>query len=201
MAQADIIIRNARVITMNDAAPHVEAIALAGGAILAVGRNDDVMNLAGPGTRIIDAAGRSVMPGFIESHMHIFQGAASLSRLDLTGVSGKDALRNAVADWAASHPGDGIIFANQGSYTMFGDEPTTRQLLDEVCPGRSFAMQSPDFHTCWANTAALEAAGILKGRPCITGSEIVMGPDWASPPPAIRTRRPPRTSAPPTSPP
>jgi predicted amidohydrolase YtcJ len=177
MTQADIIIRNARIITMDDDAPSAEAVALSGGVILAVGSNDDVMNLAGPGTRIIEAAGRTVMPGFIESHMHIFQGAASLSALDLTGVSGKEALRNAIADWAAKHPGDGIIFANQGSYTMFGDEPATRQLLDEVCPDRPFAMQSPDFHTCWANTAALEAAGILKGRECITGSEIVMGAD------------------------
>ena len=177
MAQADMIIRNARIITMDDNAPRADAIALASGSILAVGSNDDVMNLAGPGTRIVDAAGRSVMPGFIESHMHIFQGAASLSRLDLTGVAGKDALRRAIADWAATHPGEGIIFANQGSYTMFGDQPTTRQLLDEVCPDRPFAMQSPDFHTCWANTAALQAAGILKGRACITGSEIVMGAD------------------------
>jgi predicted amidohydrolase YtcJ len=177
MARADIIIRNARIITMDDDAPHAEAVALAAGSILAVGSNDDVMNLAGPGTRVVDAAGRSVMPGFIESHMHIFQGAASLSRLDLTGVAGKDALRNAIADWAASHPGSGIIFANQASYTMFGDQPSSRHLLDEVCPHRPFAMMSPDFHTAWANTAALTAAGILKGRACITGSEIVMGPD------------------------
>lgn len=177
MPQADMIIRNARIITMHDAAASAEAIALGGGLILAVGSDAEVMNLAGPDTRIIDGDGRSVLPGFVESHMHIFQGAASLSRLDLTGVTGSLALRNAVSKWAAKHPGPGIIFANQASYTLFGDTTTTRQLLDEACPDRPFAMQSPDFHTAWANTAALKAAGILNGRNCITGSEIVMGSD------------------------
>lgn len=177
MTKADMIIQNARVITMDEAAPHAEAIALTGASIVAVGRSTDVMNLAGPGTRIVDARGATVMPGFIESHMHIFSGSASLSRLDLTDIAGKDALRNAIADWAARHPGNGIIFANQASYTLFGDQPASRQLLDEVCPDRPFAMMSPDFHTAWANTAALEAAGILKGRACITGSQIVMGAD------------------------
>ncbi len=177
MTTADTIIHNARVITMDEAAPHAEAVALAGESILAVGRSKDVMNLAGPGTRIVDARGATVMPGFIESHMHIFSGSASLTRLDLTGIAGKDALRKAIADWAARHPGEGIIFANQASYTVFGSEPASRHLLDEVCPDRPFAMMSPDFHTAWANTAALTAAGILKGRACITGSEIVMGAD------------------------
>ncbi|MEE4236460.1 MAG: amidohydrolase [Anderseniella sp.] len=177
MTRADTIIRNANIITMDEAAPHAEAIALAGGSILAVGHETDVMNLAGPGTRVIDARRATVMPGFIESHMHIFSGSASLTRLDLTGVAGKDALRKAIVDWAARHPGDGIIFANQASYTLFGDQPAGRQLLDEVCPHRPFAMMSPDFHTAWANTAALKSAGILNGRVCITGSQIAMGDD------------------------
>ncbi len=177
MSPASLIIRNARVITMDAAKPAAQAIALNGPLIAAVGSDADVMNLAGPDTRVIDAHGATVMPGFIESHLHIFHGSASLTRLDLTGVRGKQALSRVLADWSANHPGGGIIFANQGSYTMFGDQPTTRQLLDDVCPDRPFAMQSPDFHTCWANTAALKAAGILHGRDCITGSEIVMAAD------------------------
>ncbi len=176
MSHADLIIHNATVMTMDPAQPSAQAVAVRDKLIVAVGSNKDVMNLCGPDTRMLDAQGASVLPGFIESHLHIFGGSSSLSQLDLTGVSGKEALRSAISARAASQP-DGIIFANQGSYTIFGDRPITRQLLDEVCPDRAFAMQSPDFHTAWANTAALKAAGILNGAKCITGNEIVMAGD------------------------
>ena len=176
MTHADLIIRNARIMTMDDMFPSADSVAISGHAITAVGSTDDVANLAGPATRIIDAGGASVLPGFIESHLHIFSGAASLSRLDLTGVEGKDALRNAVMNWSARQP-NGIIFANQAHYTILGSGPITRQMLDEACPDRPFAMMAPDSHTAWANTSALTAAGLLNGRRINSGSEIVMAED------------------------
>ena len=176
MTHADLIIRNARIMTMDDMFPSADSMAISGHAITAVGSTDDVANLAGPATRIIDAGGASVLPGFIESHLHIFSGAASLSRLDLTGVEGKDALRNAVMNWSARQP-NGIIFANQAHYTILGSGPITRQMLDEACPDRPFAMMAPDSHTAWANTSALTAAGLLNGRRINSGSEIVMAED------------------------
>ena len=151
------------IMTMDDAHPSAESLAVSGNKIIAVGSNHDVANLAGPATRIIDANGASVLPGFIESHLHIFAGAASLTRLDLSGVSGRDALRSIVADWSVRQP-DGIIFANQAHYTILGEGPVTRHMLDDICPDRPFAMMAPDSHTAWANTAALAAAGILHGR-------------------------------------
>lgn len=176
MTHADLIIRNARIMTMDDACPSAESLAISGNAVIAVGSTDDVANLAGPATRTLDAGGASVLPGFIESHLHIFSGAASLSRLDLTGVEGKDALRFAVMNWSARQPA-GIIFANQAHYTILGSGPITRQMLDEACPERPFAMMAPDSHTAWANTSALAAAGILNGRQINPGSEIVMAAD------------------------
>ena len=176
MTQAGLIIRNARIMTMDDGCPSAQSLAVSGNSITAVGSADDVASLAGPETRIIDAGGASVLPGFIESHLHIFAGAASLSRLDLSGVSGADALRNAVTAWSARQP-DGIIFANQAHYTILGSGPITRQMLDEVCPGRPFAMMAPDAHTVWANTQALLAAGILDGGRTNPGSEIVTAAD------------------------
>ena len=176
MTHADLIIRNARIMTMDDRHASAESLAVSGNKVIAVGSTDDVANLAGPATRIIDVGGESVLPGFIESHLHIFSGAASLSRLDLTGVEGKDALRKAVMNWSARQP-DGIIFANQAHYTILGSGPITRQMLDEACPDRPFAMMAPDSHTAWANTSALTAAGLLNGRQINPGSEIVMASD------------------------
>lgn len=176
MTHADLIIRNARIMTMDDTCPSAESLAVSGNSVIATGNTEDVANLAGPATRTLDAGGASVLPGFIESHLHIFSGAASLSRLDLTGVDGKDALRNAVMSWSARQP-DGVIFANQAHYTILGSGPITRQILDEVCPDRPFAMMAPDAHTVWANTLALAAAGILHGGRINPGSEIVMAAD------------------------
>ncbi len=176
MTPAGLIIRNARIMTMDDACPSAQSLAVSGNSIIAVGNAEDVANLAGPQTRIIDAGGASVLPGFIESHLHIFSGAASLSRLDLTGVDGMEALRSAIEAWSARQP-EGIIFANQAHYSILGSDTITRQMLDEVCRDRAFAMMAPDAHTVWANTKALTAAGILNGGSINPGSEIVMAAD------------------------
>ena len=71
------------------------------GAIVAVGDRASVGELEGPATRVIDAGGNSVVPGFIEAHMHLFAGAAELDHLQLSGVSGFDALAEAVRAYAA----------------------------------------------------------------------------------------------------
>lgn len=176
MKHADLIIRNACIMTMNEASASAKSLAVAGSRIAAIGSNEDVANLAGPATRTIDAGGASLLPGFIESHLHIFSGAACLSRLDLTGVLGEDALRNAVTNWVSGQR-DGIIFASQAHYSMLGGGAITRQMLDEACPDRPFAMMAPDAHTVWANSAALAAAGILHGAQINPGSEIVMAAD------------------------
>ena len=66
MDRADLILKNGRVITMAPASPRAEMVAVAGGRIIAVGTADDAESLTGPGTRVIDLAGRTLMPGFVE---------------------------------------------------------------------------------------------------------------------------------------
>lgn len=175
---ADIIIENARVLTMEPCAPRAEAVAIAGNTILAVGGRADVAALKGPRTRVIDAAGATVMPGFNEAHLHLFAGAAELDHLQLAGVHGRDALQAAARAYAGERPGDPLITAQGADYTILSvDEPVTRQDLDAILPNRPFIMFAPDHHTAWANTAALETAGILRGREIGVGNEIVMGAD------------------------
>ena len=78
---ADLVVTNARVLTMDGAAPRAEAVAVRDGRVLAVGGRAEVEALAGPATRVVDAKGCSVLPGFVESHMHLFMGGASLGKL------------------------------------------------------------------------------------------------------------------------
>ena len=88
MTTADMIVTNARVLTMDAAQPLAEAVAIAAGRIIAVGTRADVEALAGPGCRVIDAGGRSLLPGFVESHLHLVLGGAELSQLQIGGIYG-----------------------------------------------------------------------------------------------------------------
>jgi predicted amidohydrolase YtcJ len=174
---ADLIVINARVLTLDDGNPSAEAVAVRDGAILAVGNRADIEALRGPDTRIIDAQGGSVIPGFVEAHMHLFSGAAELAHLQLFGVSGFAALQEAIRAYAPTRP-DATMLVGQGvDYTVLGSERVTRHHLDAILPDRAFCMAAPDHHTMWANTKALEMAGILHGRTLGAGNEIVMGAD------------------------
>ncbi len=175
---ATIIITNGRVLTMDMAAPRAEALVLRGREIAYVGNNREALAFKSNETQVIDAKGGTVMPGFIEGHMHLFAGAAELDHLQLFGVHGFDALEAAVAAYLRDNPGNDLIVGEQADYTILSkDEPVTRHHLDRIAVGRPFMMYSPDHHTAWANTIALEQAGILKGWKLGPGNEIVMGPD------------------------
>ncbi|MBK0328038.1 amidohydrolase [Rhodobacteraceae bacterium F11138] len=179
MAQPpETVILNGRLITFNPARPRAEALAISGGRIVAVGTTQDVRALAGPGTRIVDAGGATVLPGFIDSHVHLFGGSVELGYLDLYGVQGEEALFPKVREWAARCPDDKVVFAVQADYALMGPgRRTTRHDLDRALPDRPFAVFSPDHHTIWANTPALELAGILNGAEVDAGAQIVMGDD------------------------
>ncbi|WP_342641127.1 amidohydrolase [Rhodoligotrophos ferricapiens] len=176
--EANIIITNGKVLTMSPHDQRAQAVAIVGQRIAAVGGEDCVAKLRGPNTRIIDARGCTVMPGFVESHMHLFPGAATLGQLSLEDVSGLDAFIAAARAYDSAHPGEHMLIGRQANYTMIGEkEPISRHHLDRAISHRPFAIVAPDAHTVWANTMALEMAGLLHGRNVGIGSEVVMGED------------------------
>ncbi len=175
---ADLVVTNAKVLTMDPVRPSAEAVAVTGNRIVAVGTRAEVEALKAKHTRVVDARGGTVTPGLIEGHLHLFMGAAELDNLNLSGVVGLEALATAVRKYAASKPDLKLVFANQASYTLLGDTVIpSRHDLDRVLPDRPFAMMTYDHHTVYANTKALQLAGVLKGAPVPKGSEIVMGAD------------------------
>lgn len=178
MPTADILIENARVLTMTPDAPRAEALAIAGNKILAVGTRAELTGLAGPRTRRIDAGGATVMPGLTEAHLHLFSGAFGLRLLQLDGVRGLPALRDKVQGYAAANPDEALLICKAADYNLFGDNvATTRQMLDQACADRPMIYVAGDHHTAWANTIALERAGILHGHDTPPGNEVVMAPD------------------------
>jgi predicted amidohydrolase YtcJ len=178
MQSADIIIVNARVLTMRKPAMRAEAIALGGNKILQVGSNADVAGLKGKHTKIIDAQMNTVMPGIIESHLHLFGGSVELDSFMINNIKGLSAVTESTREYAKSRPNDKLIIAYGASEASLGKGmPITRQALDAILPDRPLALYCFDHHTMWANTKALEAVGILNGRALPPGNEIVMGRD------------------------
>ena len=173
---ADLIISNARILTMDDQNPDAEAIAVKDGRILAVGTAAVIGLLRDRSTTVIDGHGATLLPGFFESHCHLFLGGAELAHLQLGGVIGFEAVARAVRDFAHADPDRPMLMAQGADYRIFG-RSATRHDLDRILPDRPFAMASPDHHTMWANTAALTAAGILQGCKTPPGSEVVMDAD------------------------
>lgn len=174
--QADLIVTGARILTMDPDRPRAEAVAVKDGRILAVGSAAEVAAHGGASTKVIEAGGRTLLPGFVESHLHLVLGGNELTQLQIGGLYGFDALKAAFLDYAAKNPDRPLLMAQGASYEIL-DRPVTRHDLDKVIADRPIAMMSPDHHTVWANTLALSMAGILHGAQMPHGHEVVMAED------------------------
>ena len=178
MSETSLIIENARLITMDPARPFAEAMAISGARILGVGSREQMDALAGPSTKRFDAQGGTVMPGLVEAHLHLFPGAFGMRLVQLEGVRGADELRARLIPYAKANPDEALLICKGADYPLFGDGVmTTRQMLDEVLADRPLLLIAGDHHTAWANSIALERAGLMNGRALSPGNEIVMAED------------------------
>jgi hypothetical protein len=157
----DLIIVNGKVFTAGDQG--AEAVAVQGNKVLRVGSNREIQRLARAQTTVIDARGGSVLPGFNDSHLHLLSGGLALDQVSLQDASSLDEVKETLKAWADANPGHAWIRGRGWMYAPFPNGLPTRQLLDQLVPDRPAYLVSYDGHTGWANTAALEAAGISRG--------------------------------------
>ena len=177
MTHANIIIINAHIFTADTDRQEAEAVAIQGNRILYVGSNEEALSFQDESTLTIDARGRTVMPGFIDSHFHLLNGAKELRFAQLQDVRSLEMLRQELVDYAESNQGEWVA----GIGLVYGVLPDgssiTRHHLDEIIPDRPVFLVAYDGHTSWANTDALRRAGLLKGRELGKFSKVVMGDD------------------------
>lgn len=174
---ADLCILNAKIRPLF-ASEGNTSLAVKNGKILALGNTTEIHAYVGPTTQVIDAKGRELVPGFIESHLHLFGGGATLSMLNLSDVFGFGAAQQAFTAFINDNPGEGVIAGFSANYTIFGDTVRpNRHLLDKISTTRPIYMVAVDMHCAWANTCALEQAGILQGAELGLEAEVVMGDD------------------------
>lgn len=175
---ADLIITGARAITLDPAQPQAAAVAVAGGRIAYVGGDAEALALRGPRTRLIEAGGRTLIPGLIDSHYHLLWGSLKLDDMRFDSTETYAELTESVRAFAAAHPArPWLVGYGLGYGTLPGQAPLTRQHLDAIVADRPLVLVALDLHTAWANTMALELAGLLRGGVCEPGNEIVMAPD------------------------
>jgi predicted amidohydrolase YtcJ len=178
MPQADFLIVNGKVFTSDPQQPHAAAVAIHGGRIAWVGSAEDAETWRGANTEVIDAGGRTVMPGFIDSHFHLLMGSIEAADMQLDNVQTLDDLAQSIRAWASEKPDDAWIVGYQLRYTAIPlDYPLDRHFLDGIVADRPLIIYAYDTHTAWANSAALQVGGLLHGAPAPAGSVIVMAPD------------------------
>lgn len=163
---ADHVFTNADVYTVDAQQPRTEAVAVAGTDIVYVGDAEGAEAFIGDNTTVIDVEGKMILPGFVDTHSHTVVLAGISTGLMMytppTGPGDKEKMLQSVADWIETHP-DGPFFSFGGAYEGMVD--IDRHDIDAVISDRPFLMVSGSGHGGWANTAALEAAGVLKARP------------------------------------
>ncbi|MEZ4510843.1 MAG: amidohydrolase [Chloroflexota bacterium] len=178
MNQADLIIFNAKVYTVDDNNPHAEAVAVRGNQIVFVGSNAEALAWRGDATRLVDGQGRTLLPGFIDSHYHLMWGSLRLGHVDLRGLRTLAEVQTAVSTYNTANPDLAWLVGRGLRYDVAGHEPLNRHHLDIIEKERPFLITAYDLHTIWANTVALEKAGLLHGKPNLSGSAaVVMGSD------------------------
>jgi predicted amidohydrolase YtcJ len=157
MPSADVIITNARVYTSDESNPRAEAVAVKGNRIVYVGTSTGAEALKARTTRVIDGQGHTLTAGFIDTHVHLLWGAIWMGNAQLQEVRTKEDLKNILVDFAQNNQTDPWVVGRGIKYSIV----STRQELDEILADRPVYIGAFDGHTSWANTKALEMAGIL----------------------------------------
>ncbi|MFI5072834.1 MAG: amidohydrolase, partial [Terriglobales bacterium] len=175
---ADLIIRNAKVWTGDSNHPAAEAVAVIGDRIVAVGSAREIDLWRGPRTRVIDARGKLLLPGFNDAHVHFVEGGAQLDSIQLNDATSAAEFARRVAERAHSTPkGEWILNGDWDETKWTPPQLPTRELIDPATPDNPVFLDRYDGHMALANSVALRMAGITAQTPDPPGGIIVRDED------------------------
>lgn len=161
---ADLVFRGGAVYTVDAARRWAEAVAVRKGRIAFVGSDADIAGWIGQATETVDLKGRMLLPGFHDAHVHLTGGGMELDECHLSGLTTLEQVLEAIQNYASRHPERKWIRGGGWPLTMEGGNPHKR-LLDKIVPDRPVLLDAFDGHSSWANSRALEIAGITKATP------------------------------------
>ena len=171
---ADLLLTNARVWTVDDANPTAEAVAVLGDRIAAVGSATELEVWRGPNTRVLDAEGRLVLPGFNDAHLHLMEGGRQLDSVDLKDAPNPEEFVRRIAERAKKGPAEEWILGGDWDEQMWRPPVLpSKELIDAVTPSTPVFINRCDGHMSLANSAALRLAGVTAKTADPPGGEIV----------------------------
>jgi len=174
LVEADVVIENARIHTP---AGWAEAMAVADGAILAVGSRSDVQRFVGATTQTMDAGGRLVVPGLYDMHVHPMGAGLNAQNCMIEQGAGAELVLATISQCAARKaPGEWVV-GNGHDNASLGSTPPNREMLDEIATDKPMLFFDISGHSTWANSTALALAGIDRNTPDPAGGVIERGSD------------------------
>ncbi len=177
---ADLVLTNGRVVTVEDAMPEAQAVAVRGDRIVALGTSADIARYAGPSTRIIDLRGQLAIPGFIESHGHFNGVGAAELQLKLMKTTSWEEIVSMVAGAVKTAKPGQWIYGRGWHQEKWTSRPSpnvegfpTHASLDAVSPNNPVILTHASGHASFANGKALEVSGITRTTPDPPGGDII----------------------------
>ncbi|MFM7395924.1 MAG: amidohydrolase, partial [Gammaproteobacteria bacterium] len=171
---ADLIVVNADIYTSDSLRPRAKAFAVSQGRFIAVGDEAEVRRLAGRDTRIIDAGGRTVTPGFIDGHSHVSGDAPRVAGVDLSYIAEKAEWLRLIEAADRRLPKGEWLTGGYWDHTLSDGRYPTREMLDAIAPDRPIFLTHIDGHYAWVNSKALEIASVNESSAVPPGGEIVL---------------------------
>jgi hypothetical protein len=173
-ANPDVIVINADVRTSDKSNGRASAFAVKDSKFIAVGNTEGILNMAGDSTKIIDANGNTVLPGFIDSHTHLSSGAKIVTGINLSEIREKAVWLEMIKERVKTmQPGEWLL-GGRWDYTFENKGYPTRWELDAVAPNNPVALSDIDGHSMWVNTMAIELSGIEADSEVPMGGQIVL---------------------------
>jgi len=175
MPVADLILKNANVITVDQKQPTAEMVAIQGDKILLVGDNESLESVRGARSRVIDCQGEALLPGFNDAHCHIFSFIRKLLSIDLSpsSVSSINDIKAAIGKKAKNTPrGQWITATDYNDFSLAEKRHPNRWDIDEVAPEHPVVLSHRSLHACVLNSLALSLAGITRETPEPPGGVI-----------------------------
>ena len=173
-ANPDVIVINADVRTSDKSNGRASAFAVKDSKFIAVGNTETILSMAGDSTKIIDANGSTVVPGFIDSHTHLSSGAKIVTGINLSEIREKAVWLEMIKERVKTmQPGEWLL-GGRWDYTFENKGYPTRWELDAVAPNNPVALSDIDGHSMWVNTMAIELSGIEADSEVPMGGQIVL---------------------------
>jgi predicted amidohydrolase YtcJ len=170
---ADLVVVNARVWTGVAGAADARALAVRAGRLTAVGSDADANRQVGPSTRVVDARGAMLVPGFFDSHVHFITAGAALSSVQLRDARTPAEFIRRIRDYARTLPAGAWITEGNWDHSLWGGELPRKEWIDSITPHNPVWIGRLDGHMALANSAALRAGGVTSATANVPGGEIV----------------------------